>query len=399
MLAVLSEMAPTKKKRSYEWKDLYADEYGLKVVAWYATTSKVETVSCRFCITFGCEESINACDDVAKEEKSDNNDIGPPINTNNVDAINEVVDGGDNKRKRRKHTANHKQWTGPKFRIDNFTKHLQQQHAKRWEEYNQLKQNYIQEVNSSPDSSVLETPLANRFKKFFRTTFMPVYFEADRSGKQRAAINIGKDIVETVVLGLLFDVDANNVASASKARAIFEEVHNSDGEPVSSYNIKMNNFDQLWYVQRLFGCGLSFMQCAKVVSASREELGQAAKIGCASKNDVARIARITCALSLELLNEMMRASWAYSIGLDASTDSFGVSMLNLRIRIPVNGDIHNFHMLADPMFAEHSGEEMFKLLSDSLSALDSDWKMKIVGITTNGATSMIGVRKGIVSRI
>ncbi|CAM6024337.1 unnamed protein product [Sphagnum balticum] len=100
-------MAPTKKKRSYEWKDLYMNKY-------------------------------------VEEEKSDNNDIGLPINTNNVDAINEVVDGGGNKRKQRKHTANHKQWTGPTFRTDNFTKHLQQQHTKRWEEYNQLKQSYIQ---------------------------------------------------------------------------------------------------------------------------------------------------------------------------------------------------------------------------------------------------------------
>jgi hypothetical protein len=93
-------MAPTKNKRSYEWKDLYADEYGLKVVARSATTSKVETISCRFCIAFGHEESVDACDGVAKEEKSNNNDIGPPINTNNVDTINEVVDGGGNKRKR-----------------------------------------------------------------------------------------------------------------------------------------------------------------------------------------------------------------------------------------------------------------------------------------------------------
>jgi len=114
---------------------------------------------------------------------------------------------------------------------------------------------------------------------------------------------------------------------------------------------------------------------------------------------VAKIAHITCALSLEMLSEMMRASWAYSVGLDASTDSFGVSMLDLRIHIPVNGDIHNFHMLAVPMFAKHSEEEMFKLLFDSLLALDLDWKMKIVGITTDGAVSMIGVRKGIFSQI
>jgi hypothetical protein len=122
-------MVPTKKKRSYEWKDLYADEYGLKVVARNVTTSRVETVSCCFCIAFGREKSIDACDDATEEEKSDNNDIGPPINTNNVDVINEVVDGGDNKRNRRKRTASHKQWTGLKFHTDKFTKHLQQQHA------------------------------------------------------------------------------------------------------------------------------------------------------------------------------------------------------------------------------------------------------------------------------
>jgi hypothetical protein len=101
-------MAPTKKKRSYEWKDLYADEYGLKVVAQNATTWRVEIVSCPFCIAIGREESIDTCDGAAEEEKSDNNDIGPPINTNNVDTINEVVNGGGNKRKRRKRTANHK---------------------------------------------------------------------------------------------------------------------------------------------------------------------------------------------------------------------------------------------------------------------------------------------------
>jgi hypothetical protein len=100
-----------------------------------------------------------------------------------------------------------------------------------------------------------------------------------------------------------------------------------------------------------------------------------------------------------MLSEMMRASWAYSVGLNASTDSCGISMLDRKIRIPMNRDIHNFDMLAVPMFAEHSGKEMFKLLYDSLSALDPNWKMKIVGITTDDAASMTGVRKGIISRI
>jgi hypothetical protein len=54
-------------------------------------------------------------------------------------------------------------------------------------------------------------------------------------------------------------IDVDDVASASRVRAIFEEVHNSNGELISSYNIKINNFDQLRYVQRLLGCGLLFV--------------------------------------------------------------------------------------------------------------------------------------------
>ena len=111
----------------------------------------------------------------------------------------------------------------------------------------------------------------------------------------------------------------------------------------SSYNIKITNSDQLRYVQRLLGCGLSFTQCSHVVRASREQLGQLAKVGYASRADVARIARITCAISLEMIGEMMRTAWTYSIALDASTDSFGVSLLDIRVQIPVNGDLHNLH--------------------------------------------------------
>ena len=35
----------------------------------------------------------------------------------------------------------------------------------------------------------------------------------------------------------------------------------------------------------------------------------------------------------------------------------------------------------------------------SISALDADWKVKLIGVTTDGAASMTGPRKGIVSRI
>lgn len=110
---------------------------------------------------------------------------------------------------------------------------------------------------------------------------------------------------------------------------------------------------------------------------SREHLGQASKLGYVPRNDASSLARITCALSLEMLSELLRREWTFSIRIDASTDSYDNSLLESHVRLSTEADICNFYVVAIPMYDNHNGEAMFELLNHFLTAIDSRWRQKM----------------------
>ncbi|KAL0589594.1 hypothetical protein ABG067_002143 [Albugo candida] len=159
--------------------------------------------------------------------------------------------------------------------------------------------------------------------------------------------------VDDLIPGTLFDVDDNDEENQalSSARSLFTPVIeiSKEGEAlpvVASYAVVIKNASQLTEVQSLLTCGLSFSQCAKVVTMSES-----------SKVKRQSLARITCALSLEMLSELLRREWTFSIRIDASTDSYDNSLLE----------------------------------SHSLETKN--------GVTTDGAASMTGLRRGLASRL
>src|SRR5690348_5099294 len=118
-------------------------------------------------------------------------------------------DGRKSKNQRRKRTTHNKLWTGPNFRTDNFRHHLLEQHPSRWKEYQELRNKFIEQLNTTEadhSSSTLLSPLSIRYQSFFITTCIPAYFSVDAEKKEQAVtFNIGKEIIETLILGLLFD--------------------------------------------------------------------------------------------------------------------------------------------------------------------------------------------------
>ena len=86
-----------------------------------------------------------------------------------------------------------------------------------------------------------------------------------------------------------------------------------------------------------------------------------------------------------------------------STDGFGSSHLDVRIRMPgrdVSEDLLSFHLLAVPLFeAVHSGALLFILFSKVFDALCPAWKVKIIGSSTDGAPSMTGCNAGFMTQL
>ena len=116
---------------------------------------------------------------------------------------------------------------------------------------------------------------------------------------------------------------------------------------------------------------------------------------------MASYARIVVARNLQVLSAILdpknRSCWAFSLANDASTH-FGKSYFDNRIRIHINGKIHNLHAIAIPMFEQHTAENMFILVCRFLDVLCPQWRTQLIGIGSDGASSMTGHLHGVVTR-
>jgi hypothetical protein len=77
----------------------------------------------------------------------------------------------------------------------------------------------------------------------------------------------------------------------------------------------------------------------------------------------------------------------------------GTSYLDIRIRFYMDGDLHNFHLLAIPVRDRHTGEYQFNLTVRFLDNIAPTWQHKLIGIAGDGASTMTGCICGVVSRL
>ena len=94
----------------------------------------------------------------------------------------------------------------------------------------------------------------------------------------------------------------------------------------------------------------------------------------------------------------MRSCWDFSIALDGGNKS-SISYLDFRLRLVLGYELFNIHLIAAPMYESYTGDNMFALCSKILDVLCSNWKEKIIGVTTDGASNMTGRHVGIVTQI
>jgi|SRR5579859_6152165 len=76
---------------------------------------------------------------------------------------------------------------------------------------------------------------------------------------------------------------------------------------------------------------------------------------------------------------------------------YGRSYLDNRIRIHIEGKLHNFHLLAIPMYKTHTGKNMFHLIVCILDIVHPRWRMQLIGVGSDGASSMTSQFQGVVT--
>ncbi|KAG6940576.1 zinc finger BED-type containing 5 [Chelydra serpentina] len=99
----------------------------------------------------------------------------------------------------------------------------------------------------------------------------------------------------------------------------------------------------------------------------------------------------------QLLSRVQESRY-YALHVDESTDIVNLANILLFVRCELNNEVHDDILFCQPIPIHTTGEAIFKVIDDFIKNNDLDWSHR-VGISTDGATAMIGSKKGVVARI
>ena len=170
-----------------------------------------------------------------------------------------------------------------------------------------------------------------------------------------------------------------------------------DTESISHYQATIPNYLQFLSVLKFVGAGLSFRQVSQVMDDMKESLGLH-QVGTVSRPKVTLLVRIFCANSFQIISEGLKHVWAFSIALDGGKKS-SVPYLDFRLRFVLYHTLFNIHLCSCPMYESHTRDNMRALTFRLLDSLCTDWKNKLIAVTTDGASNMTGCLVGMVTQL
>jgi hypothetical protein len=148
------------------------------------------------------------------------------------------------------------------------------------------------------------------------------------------------------------------------------------------------------YTATILRRGGSFALAADIMRVNRVDLEIGWRSSTPTRHEVSYKARKLNGVYYTCLSKILQDSWAYSIGCDAGDDGQGEDFLGLRVRVHCRGTMRDLHVSAVAMSESHTGEYMYELIDRTMRALDPDWNAKVIGVSTDGASSMTGCIRG-----
>lgn len=329
---------PSKKPRAVRqvWISRYEDELGLAPVA--TGSDVIREARCKFCSVFGREEE-------EKDTSSLRDLLAKPI---------------------RKKTKNVKIFTT--FRRDNITAHMREQHPQKWQEYSLLQS---------------DNRKAERLTFFsISRTIIPFL-----QGSDNVEIWIDGGIAR--IIRRLFLDDGGDGTSMDGF------IEPADG----GYKIDIPNRAQFETIIKCICTTGSYRAIAKLFVIFGEAIGNM-KLGKPSEQTIRRCIRFLVAINLSAMKQIMARSWGYSILVDGATHESN-GYFDVRIAFGVDGKIRNYHLLAIPTGDEaHSALAYTNLVLGVLTDLGEEMLLRtLIGITSDGAATMLGSRSGFAKRM
>ena len=247
----------------------------------------------------------------------------------------------------------------PPYRPQNFRKHNENCHESRWSEYEGLSE------SEKKSYFFAEVPYANTIQAHFILNSKSVI------------LSIDKNVVEILIGDMLLDYgeDDDEVANANeRSMSLFKEKEDSSG-----YFVNVQNWMQYCLCAKYIGISLSFNQVVQTIVAAKEVTNDA-RLGTLNLSKVIAHARTLLAHSLQIIKDVLEGSWIYSVAFDGATYQQS-SYFDVRVRVFVNGDIQNLHVLAIPMRERHTGVYLFQLFVNLFDFLNAHLRFRCMNAT------------------
>ena len=218
------------------------------------------------------------------------------------------------------------------------------------------------------------------------------------STKKLIYFKISRPIVDVIINQLLQDYDPEDDEISNAVSHSVDDLFKlvvENGE--EHYEASVSNKIQYELIVSYVSIGVSFRQCSRLL-LSCKELANLSEVGNCNVAKVIQAVRFTCCQNYEVLCKILQHAWAFSIAMDAGTKA-SVPYLDVRVRATVDGSLYNLHLVALPMTESHTGENTFLLIEKFLDALCSNWRKKLISVSTDGASNMQGRYQGAVTRL
>ncbi|RHY39496.1 hypothetical protein DYB30_013534 [Aphanomyces astaci] len=172
----------------------------------------------------------------------------------------------------------------------------------------------------------------------------------------------------------------------------------SDDDPYR-YTITIKNVMRFELAMDFVGIGRSFREVASAIQHAKIRT-HTAKLTGANDLILGQYVRVLVGSSLEHISDVLdhESVWAMSLAGDSSTHR-GQSFFDLRVRVCFGHKLYNLHLVAIPMFDRHTAEIIFNMLIKFLDALSPPWRTKLIGMSSDGESTMTGRHRGLVTRI
>ena len=206
-----------------------------------------------------------------------------------------------------------------------------------------------------------------------------------------------QNIVNNIVISLLADYD-NTTVETQLSLGLKPRVRDDGETSPTFFSCYIPNYLEYELILQNVEAGLSFTQVSQVAGVYRSKFQLQGKFGNVSRLKVSHAVRIFCAESFQIIAKGMNRCWAFSIALDGGNKQ-STKYLDFRIRLGIRHEIFNLHLIAAPMPEQHTGNNMFQLASKLLDNLCPSWRSKIIGVTTDGASNMVGRYVGVATQI